>query len=57
VELRDICPLNEAGVPLEDVPADDCWTLGPTEEKLARLDLATGTPSVRVALRGMFTKT
>ena len=57
VELRDICPLNEAGVPLEDVPADDCWTLGPTEEELARLDLATGTPSVRVALRGMFTKT
>ena len=57
VELRDICPLNEAGAPLEDVAAEDCWTLGPIEEKLARLDLAAGTPSVRVSLRAMFTKT
>ncbi len=37
VELRDICPFNEAGEPIEELPAEDCWTLGPFEERLAGL--------------------
>jgi uncharacterized protein len=56
VELRDICPLNEAGTPIEELPAEECWTLGPVEEELARLDLASGPPRARVSLRAMFTR-
>ena len=41
VELRDICPLNEVGEPIERLPAQDCWTLGLFEERLARLELAS----------------
>ena len=62
VERRDICPLNEPGVPLEDLPDEDCWLLGPAEAKL--LELATdgagdaasdaAHPPVRVALRSLF---
>jgi Fe-S-cluster containining protein len=57
VELRDICPLNEAGRPIEELDADDCWTIGPVEETLARLEVASGEAmSKRVALRKLFTK-
>jgi Fe-S-cluster containining protein len=31
VELRDICPLNEAGEPIEHLAVVACWTLGPFE--------------------------
>jgi uncharacterized protein len=62
VEQRDICPLNEAGVPLEDLAAADCFTLGPFEERLARLQLAADVLvprperecESRTSLRGMF---
>jgi len=50
-ELRDICPLNEPGAPLVDLPAEDCWLLGPHEAELAALDEADG--GARVALRGL----
>jgi len=55
VERRDICPLNEAGEPLETLPADACWTLGPFEERLRRLQETseTGAPR-RVMLRSLF---
>ena len=53
-ELRDICPLNEPGEPIELLSAHDCWTLGPTEERLARLQLATSEPTARVRLRDLF---
>lgn len=55
-ELRDICAENEAGTPLEELPADACWTLGPVEERLAELQLASGTPGspARVRLRSLF---
>ena len=60
VELRDICPLNEAGPPVEDLPESDCWTLGPVEERLARLqleaDASRETASNRTALRALFVK-
>jgi uncharacterized protein len=55
VELRDICPLNEAGEPLEALPASACWTLGPVEERLRRLqEAADGGAGRRVALRALF---
>ena len=35
-EARDVCPLNvEGGPALEELGADQCWTLGPFEERLA----------------------
>jgi len=55
VERRDICPLNEAGEPLEALRSDDCWTLGPVEDRLRRLQEARdGGAGRRVALRGLF---
>ena len=36
-ELRDICPLNEAGTPLESLPESACWTIGWAEAALAQL--------------------
>jgi Fe-S-cluster containining protein len=57
VELRDICPLNEAGEPIAELPADACWTLGPVEERLARLELAQPAPgSGRTRLRDLFAR-
>ena len=35
VERRDICPLNDGDPPLEALPAAECWTLGPIEQRLA----------------------
>ena len=51
VELRDICSLNEAGPPIEELSADACWTIGPFEERLARLVIE---PATRVRLRDLF---
>jgi uncharacterized protein len=53
VEHRDICPLNEAGEPIEELDANACFTLGPFEERLARMDLAAGN-APRMALRALF---
>ena len=58
VELRDICPLNDADPaldPLEALPAETCWTIGPIEEELAKMQLAIDAKAVRVALRDLFT--
>lgn len=54
VELRDICPLNDVGVPIEELAADSCWTLGPTEESLAHLQLAADPAAPRTSLRSLF---
>jgi hypothetical protein len=55
VERRDICPLNEPGPPLEALPADACWELGPTEARLAALQAARdGGRLRRVRLRDLF---
>ena len=56
VELRDICPLNEAGEPLEQLRADDCWTIGPTEERLARLQVEASSGGRRTRLRDLFVR-
>jgi hypothetical protein len=55
VERRDICPLNEEGEPIEALRSDDCWTLGPVEDRLRRLQEARdGGVGRRVTLRGLF---
>jgi Fe-S-cluster containining protein len=51
VERRDICPLNEDGPPIESLPADHCWTLGPTEGRLASLQAAFQADPLAHALR------
>ena len=58
VEQRDICPLNEPGPALENLPEQDCWTLGETEARLAALQSAQDTGALRrVALRSLFRRT
>lgn len=58
VEYRDICELNEAGVPLEELPEQDCWSLGEIEGELAELERQEASklrrPMLRVALRTLF---
>jgi len=54
-ELRDICPFNEAGPPIETLPADQCWEIGPFEAALAELqERIDGGRLRRVALRDLF---
>ncbi|MCG8592236.1 MAG: YkgJ family cysteine cluster protein [Proteobacteria bacterium] len=55
VERRDICPLNAEGPPLSTLAEDDCWLLGPAEDRLARLqETHPKGPERRVALRVLF---
>ena len=57
VELRDICELNDRGEPLEELPAQQCWTLGPVEARLAALQAQSqpeGGEPRRVRLRDLF---
>lgn len=53
---RSICPLNEAGPPLESLPDEACWTLGEIEPLLATAQARRGQPLQRVALRDLFEK-
>ena len=56
-EMRDICPLNDQGEPLETLPAETCWTIGPFEGRLAGLqDSLDGGELRRVSLRSLFLK-
>jgi uncharacterized protein len=57
VEMRNICPLNEPGPAIEDLPSQECWTLGPFEEFLAKLQAAVdGGQGKRDRLRDLFTR-
>ena len=58
IEFRDICALNEAGPPLDELEPGACWELGPVEEKLALVQLrrGPGREAARVALRDLFAK-
>jgi hypothetical protein len=57
VEYRDICPKNEGGPPLETLAEKDCWTIGPYETGLQRLQSAQdGGVGQRVQLRDLFRK-
>ena len=56
-EYRDICHLNDAGTPVEELWPEQCWTIGPFEERLADLQAqAQGNDAApqRVALRSLF---
>lgn len=55
VEMRDICPLNEEGPPIETLPEDQCWAIGPFETVLAELQhKKDGGHMRRIPLRSMF---
>ncbi|MGH0033431.1 MAG: YkgJ family cysteine cluster protein [Myxococcota bacterium] len=55
VESRDVCPLNAEGPALGSLAADDCWLIGPFEDRLRRLQEARdGGRGRRVALRSLF---
>jgi hypothetical protein len=57
VELRDICPLNDAGPPIEEMDVEACWSVGPVEERLARLQVAADPRAPRMRLRDLFAAT
>lgn len=59
VELRDLCPLNDPpdAEPLEELPTEHLWTLGPVEEQLSGLQRASGEALKRIPLRSLFTAT
>jgi Fe-S-cluster containining protein len=54
VELRDICPLNEPGEPVEHLPSEACWSIGPFEKRLAQIQSELGALPNRVRLRDLF---
>ncbi len=55
VELRDICPLNDEGAPIETLAPEACWALGPYEGRLAELERRSGAGGMaRVRLRDLF---
>lgn len=55
LEYRDICPLNEDGQPIEQLSADECWTLGKAEAALAALQIEFGGGEMkRTKLRDLF---
>lgn len=57
-EYRDICGLNAPGVDVLALAPDDCWTLGPHEDRLRRLEAERlgrpPEPQDRVTLRDLF---
>ena len=57
VEMRDICPKNDStDAPVEHIPEEDCWTLGPYEFRISRSQVAyRGAPPRRIELRSLFT--
>lgn len=56
-EVRDVCPLNAEGPPLEELGADECWTIGPIEERLAaRQSALDGDEGRRIPLRNLFSE-
>jgi len=54
VEYRDICPLNEEGPAIEELPPDACFTLGTFEGRLAALQRRASGDTRRVELRALF---
>jgi uncharacterized protein len=56
VAMRDICPINDHGTPVERLHEEMCWKIGPYEERLARLQLSLdkGKEMRRVKLRDLF---
>ena len=56
-ELRDICPLNEEGEPIEELPEEKIFQNTSWEEKLALMQLMADKGEMqREKLRGLFKK-
>lgn len=57
-ERRDICELNVcASKPLDKIPEDDCWLLGPFELELGAIEEGRfGDGAERIGLRSLFVK-
>lgn len=54
-EMRDICPLNDKSEPIENIPSENCWIIGPAEQQLFELQNLFNKNSVkRVYLRDLF---
>lgn len=54
-EFRDICGLNEAGIPVEQLPPAHCWEIGHFEGRLAELQVRFGAGRLtRIKLRSLF---
>ena len=53
-EERAICELNVEGPPLESLDLDDCWVIGPVEQRLVTLQENLDGAARRVSLRGLF---
>ncbi len=57
VELRDVCPLNESGTPLEELAPDELWRIGPFEERLRAIQQRFSDGTLRrVPLRSLFAR-
>ncbi len=56
VEYRDICPLNDRGEAIENLPSAQSWTIGPFEGRLAALQERYYDGKMRrIALRALLT--
>lgn len=54
-EMRDVCPVNEIDCDVLELDAGECWTIGPFEERLSRLQLSLkGGSHRRIPLRSLF---
>ncbi len=56
-EQRDVCELNLPGPPLASLEEEACWTLGPTELELDRIEREWRPgPQRRIRLRDLFAR-
>lgn len=54
-EMRDVCPVNEADCDVLVLEAEECWTIGPFEERLQAIQLAFHKDLLnRCVLRSLF---
>lgn len=53
-ELRDICPVNLPGPPLESLPSARTWLIGPAEDALMTLQERRYGALTRLPLRALF---
>ena len=53
--FRDICPKNDDTLDIEALRENECWIIGPAEEKLSMMQYKKGKSKIkRIRLRDMF---
>ena len=52
--MRDICPDNDIGTPVEELAESECWIIGPFEEELVKLQYESYGDMARERLRDLF---